>query len=298
MTTVAGAPVVVGVDGSARSLAAVGVAAGEAALRHRPLRIVHAFAWSPAGWTTTPGRALPPRLPEREKADAVLAEAAEVASKLLPAVAISAEVIAGDALTVLPAESRHAVLLVLGDRGTGGFHGMIAGSVAVRAATHAACPVLVVRGHQRPDGPVVVGLDGSPNSTAALQFAADEADRRGTELLALHAWTGGDGTELNAELPMTYEFWAGQDEEERVLAESLAGIAEQHPGLLIQGQARRGSARRLLQELSRSAQLVVVGDRGHGGLTGLLLGSVSQHLVYHAACPTAVVRPVMLGVPG
>jgi nucleotide-binding universal stress UspA family protein len=216
----------------------------------------------------------------------------------MPAEAIRTEVIAGEAVTVLPAESRHAALLVLGDRGTGGFHGMIAGSVAVRAATHAVCPVVVVRGHQRPDGPVVVGVDGSGNSSAALEFAADEADRRGTDLVALHAWTGGDSTELNAELPMTYEFWAGPDEEERVLAESLAGIAEQHPGLSIQGMVRRGSARRLLQELSRSAQLVVVGDRGHGGFAGLLLGSVSQHLVYHAACPTAVVRPVLLPTTG
>jgi len=298
MTTVAGAPVVVGVDGSARGLAAVGVAAGEAALRRRGLRIVHAFAWPPPGWSMTSGRALPPRAPARERAEACVTEAAEVAAKLLPPTAISSEVVAGDALEVLPAESRHAVLLVLGDRGTGGLQGMIAGSVAVRAATHAACPVLVVRGPQRPDGPVVVGVDGSRNSVAALEFAADEADRREAELVALHAWTGGDSTELNAELPMTYEFWAGQDEEERVLAEALAGVTERHPGLSVQGVVRRGSARRLMQEMSRSAQLVVVGDRGHGGFAGLLLGSVSQHLVYHAACPTAIVRPALLGAPG
>jgi nucleotide-binding universal stress UspA family protein len=142
----------------------------------------------------TPGRALPPRLPERERADDCVVEAAEVAAKLMPAEAITAKVIVGDAVTVLPAESRHAVLLVLGDRGTGGFHGMIAGSVAVRTATQAVCPVMVVRGHQRPDGPVVVGVDGSRNSAAALEFAADEAERRGTELIAVHAWNGGDGT--------------------------------------------------------------------------------------------------------
>jgi len=298
VTTVAGAPVVVGVDGSARGLAAVGVAAAEAAMRRRGLRIVHAFEWPPPGRPATPGRALPPRPPERERAGACVAEAAEVAAKLLPATAISTEVVAGDVLEVLPAESRRAVLLVLGDRGAGGFHGMIAGSVAVRAATHAECPVLVVRGQQRPDGPVVVGVDGSRSSAAALEFAADEAERRGAELLALHAWTGGDGTELNAELPMTYEFWAGEDEEERVLAEALAGVAERRPDLPIQGMVRRGSARRLLQELSRAAQLVVVGDRGHGGFAGLLLGSVSQHLVYHAACPAAVVRPALLGATG
>jgi nucleotide-binding universal stress UspA family protein len=267
-------------------------------MRRRPLRIVHAFAWPPAGWTGALGRALPPRLPERDRAEACVVEATEVAAKLMPADAISAEVIAGDVLTVLPAESRHAVLLVLGDRRGGGFHGLIAGSVAVRATPQAACPVLVVRGHPRPDGPVVVGADGSPNSAAALEFAADEAERRGAELVALHAWNGGDSTELNAGLPLTYEFWAGPDEEERVLAESLAGIAAQHPGLSIHGQVRRGSARRLLQELSRSAQLIVVGDRGHGGFGGLLVGSVSQHLVYHAGCPTVVVRPALLGATG
>jgi nucleotide-binding universal stress UspA family protein len=135
-------------------------------------------------------------------------------------------------------------------------------------------------------------------SSAALDFAAEEAVLRGTELVALHSWSGNDGTELNAGLPMTYEFWAGEEEERRVLAEALAGVAERHPDLRIRRQVRRGSARRLLHDWSLTSQLVVVGDRGHGGLAGLLLGSVSQHLLLRAGCPTAVVRPALVTANG
>jgi nucleotide-binding universal stress UspA family protein len=104
-----------------------------------------------------------------------------------------------------------------------------------------------------------------------------------------------DETELNADLPMTYEFWEGEEEEGRVLAEALAGIIERYPDLRVRRQVRRGFARRLLTGWSRTAQLVVVGRRGHGGL---LLGSVGQHLLHHAGCPTAVVRPGARGAPG
>jgi nucleotide-binding universal stress UspA family protein len=128
---------------------------------------------------------------------------------------------------------------------------------------------------------------------AALEFAAEEAALRGAELVALHAWNGNDGTELNADLPMTYEFWSGEEEEQRVLAEAVAGLTDRYPDLRIRRQVRRGSARRILRDWSLSAQLVVVGDRGHGGFAGLVLGSVSQHLLLRAGCPTAVVRPAL-----
>jgi nucleotide-binding universal stress UspA family protein len=91
---------------------------------------------------------------------------------------------------------------------------------------------------------------------------------------------------------MTHELWSGEAEEQRVLTEALAGIGERHPGLRVRPQARRGSARRLLTDWSSAARLLVVGSRGHGGFAGLLLGSVSQHLVHRAGCPTAVVRPI------
>ena len=306
MTALAGAAIVAGIDGSPQSLTAVETAASEAALRHRPLRIVHAFVWPPVGTVMTPGLVAPmtpglaaPSLQAfRDRAEAYLAEAVELAGKVAPEVVTTADIVTGRPAPVLLAESRRADLLVLGDRGLGGFTGLIIGSVAVQTATHGDCPVLVVRGKQRPDGPVVVGVDGSRTSVLALEFAAEEADLRGAELVALHVWNGIDLTELNDSLPMTYDFWSGEEEENRVLAEALAGIAERHPDVRIRRHVRRGSARRLLNDQSRIAQLVVVGDRGHGGFTGLLLGSVSQHLIYHAECPIAVVRPALACAAG
>jgi len=286
-----GAPIVVGVDGSARSLVAVETAVAEAALRHRRLRIVHAFSWPPTAATATPGLTGSARRVRWEQAEQYLAEAARVADKCAPDVTTTVEMISGPAVSVLLDESREAALLVIGDRGLGDLTELVIGSVASHTTTHAHCPVIVARGEPRPDGPVVVGVDGSAISALALGFAADEAALRGIDLVAVHAWNGGDGTELNADLPMTYEFWSGEEEEKRVLAEAVAGIGQRHPDLRVRQQARRGSARRMLAGWSRTAQLVVVGNRGHGGFAGLLLGSVSQYLIHHAGCPVAVVRP-------
>jgi nucleotide-binding universal stress UspA family protein len=286
---VAGAPVVVGVDGSARGLAAVEVAAAEAALRHRPLVVVHALVWSPAGVALDPATAPPLHQAYRERGEGFVAEAIELAAQCAPDVRVSGRVIAGAAPAVLIEQAGPAGLLVVGEGGSDGLADRLIGSVAFQVATHAGGPVLVVRGDRRTDGPVVVGVDGSPNSVEALAFAAEAAALRAAELVAVHAWGGNDGTQLNDELPMGFEFWASEPQEERVVAEALAGIGEKYPDLWVERQLGRGSARRLLTDRSHAAQLVVVGSRGHGGFAGLLLGSVGQHLVHHAGCPVAIV---------
>jgi nucleotide-binding universal stress UspA family protein len=97
-------------------------------------------------------------------------------------------------------------------------------------------------------------------------------------------------TERTDTPPQKRGYWSGQEDEQRVLAEALAGVADRYPDVAIRRSVIRGSARVLLTERSRTAQLVVVGDRGSGGFAGLALGSVSQHLIYHAGCPAAVVR--------
>ncbi|MEV4346468.1 universal stress protein [Actinoplanes sp. NPDC049596] len=286
----AGAPVVVGVDGSARSLTAVEAAAAAALSRKRPLRIVHALVYVPAGVTMSPSIAPPAYPAYRAQAERLVAEAADLARRHAARLSVTAAVVPGGAAAVLVDESRHADLLVLGDHGVSAAAEFVIGSVAAQTAAHSSCPVLIVRGQIRPDGAVVAGVDGSAASQNALLFAADEAARRGAELVALHAWNDADGTELNGELPMSSANWSGEDEQKRVLAEALAGIAGKHPDLKIRPQVHRGPARRLLTEWSANAQLVVVGSRGHGGFAGLLLGSVGRHLAHHAGCPVAIVR--------
>ncbi|MEU8233264.1 universal stress protein [Actinoplanes sp. NPDC048967] len=290
MTTLAGAPVVAGVDGSARSFAAVEVAAAEAALCNRPLRIVHAFAWPPVSAALTPDMSEPVRRVTRERALSALREAEAIALKARPELAVTAVIVDESPVAALRAESRHAFLIVLGDRGAGGLAQLLVGSVAVQTASHSLCPVMVIRGERRTNGPVVVGIDGSATSMRALEFAAGTAALRGAELLAVHAWSTGDSAELVDKLPMSWENWAAGPIEERVFAEAVAGLGERQPDLVVRREMIEGPARRILAERSAGAQLMVVGDRGRGGFTGLLLGSVSQYLVHHAACPLVVVR--------
>jgi nucleotide-binding universal stress UspA family protein len=167
---------------------------------------------------------------------------------------------------------------------------LILGSVAVQAAAHAACPVLVARGEEHPTGPVVVGVDGSEVSALAVAFAAEEAALRGVELVAVHAWSTPVSTGPGDMLPVVYDPTLLESEARRVLSESLAGLAERYPDVAVRAELVRGQPGHCLAVRSATAQLVVVGARGRGGFAGLVLGSVSQSVLYHAASPVLVVR--------
>ncbi|MGA5302475.1 universal stress protein [Nucisporomicrobium flavum] len=290
MESVTGAPVVVGVDTSPRSNDAVELAAAEAALRHRPLRIVHAFLWPLARLAVPPASPYPALDAFRDEARSLLTDAERLAAKTAPGTRITTEIITDLPVSALLAESRHADLLVVGDRGSGGFRGLVVGSVAVQTATHASCPVLIARRRRDAAGPVIVGIDGSAASQRALEFAAREASLQGVDLVAVHAWGLPPTLGAGELVPLAYELAAARDEEERILAESLAGTAQLWPDVRIQRDLHRGAPARALLGWSRRARLIVVGSRGHGGFPGLLLGSVGQHLIHHAACPVAVVR--------
>ncbi|MER7457716.1 universal stress protein [Micromonospora sp. NPDC126480] len=290
MNSADGAAVVVGVDGSEPAQRAIRLAAVEAARRNRALRVVHGFIWPLLHVPLDAPAGAPPGAGLRHQAEQLVADAVAEAEATVPGLRVSGEIIDGEAAAVLLGESPTAVLIVLGDRGLGGFAALVVGSVAVQVATHADCPVLVARGSDRADGPVVVGVDGSPVSRLAVEFAAEEAALRGAELVAVHAYrhptSGGPGDMQ----PLVYDENELRDEERRVLAESLAGIAERWPDLTVRQTTRRGKAGRLLTEASAEAQLLVVGGHGRGGLAGLLLGSVSHDVLHHADCPVAVVR--------
>src|SRR5690606_3692092 len=175
--------------------------------------------------------------------------------------------------------------------------GLLLGSVAVGLGGHARCPLVVVRAVQdsEPTAPVVVGVDGSPLSDPALAFAFEAAAVRGVALEAVHAWR-----ELVGDLDMaTLLDWDAIETEERaLLAERLAGWAEKYPDVPVRRVVTRERPARVLVEQSRGAQLVVVGSRGRGGFTGLVLGSVSHAVLHHAHCPVAVVRSDARGGDG
>ena len=285
-------PVVAGVDGSECGLQAVRWAAAEAVRRRRPLRLVAAHAWPAGGLVGDPGLGVDPRAVVRDVVlghlDVAAREAVHVAGNL----SVERVEVTGFPERVLEAESRRAELVVVGDRGLGGFTGLLIGSVGVALAAHAACPVVVVRGAE-PDQaaplpePVVVGVDGSPESEGALAFAFAAADLRRVPLVAVHAWW-----DLVVEPTMgpLVDWDAVEADEHEVLAERLAGWAEMYPDVPVRRLVVRDRPARALVEESGRSQLVVVGSRGRGGLRGMLLGSVSQALLHHAHCPVAVVR--------
>ncbi|MGY1545302.1 universal stress protein [Streptomyces sp. MN6] len=271
--------VIVGVDGSPSSLAAADVAAEEARLRGARLRIVHAFA-RPAD--------LDPMI------HGVLAETEQRIHERVPGLDVTRTVASGDALTVLRTESRHAVLTVLGRRGRSLFGDLLLGSTSMQLAAHGHGPLMVVRGRPDPHGPVLLAADGSPAGNPAASFAFREAELRGAPLTALHVWnTWSESTpyeDPGDPLSVVVDLDQLEQRHRHLLEDVIQPWATAHQGVAVQQRVERGRVRQTLLEATREAQLVVAGARGHGGVAGMLLGSVSQALLHHADCPVTVVR--------
>jgi nucleotide-binding universal stress UspA family protein len=284
--------IVVGIDGSEHALRAVRWGAAEAERSRTPLRLVTAFGLL---IDHGPGR---PHIEERyrralhERARGYLAAAAAEVGRQDRRIEVEQELIVGHPISVLGEESRHAQVVVIGDRGLSGLEGLLVGSVAVGLTVHAHCPVVVVRGPGRPapDGdaaPVVVGVDGSGKDDAALAFAFEAAAARHAPLVAVEARLDLmiDATARTAD---PYELEAG---ERARLSARLAGWLLKYPDLVVEQVVAAGAATRILLEQASRAQLLVVGSRGRGEFAGVILGSVSHALLHRAPCPVAVVRP-------
>ncbi|MEJ3653283.1 universal stress protein [Actinomycetes bacterium KLBMP 9759] len=289
-------PVVVGVDGSEQALRAVRWAAAEAARRRAPLRLVSAFGWAEDGPGGGPARGRRYRgvLLDRARAhlaEAVTAATARAATAAEGGVEVESDLVAAAPIGALADESRRAQLMVLGAQGIGRIAAMISGSVTVAMVAHASCPVVVVRGPEIAGAsvrPVVVGVDGSAVSEAALGFAFATAADRGVELVAVHTWFD-PGPDLGVgvgDYRAEMREWA-----QATLAQRLAGWAQKYPEVTVTRVVQCDRPAHQLLTLSESAQLVVVGSRGHGQVMGTVLGSVSNALVHRAGCPVAVVRP-------
>jgi nucleotide-binding universal stress UspA family protein len=198
--------------------------------------------------------------------------------------------VTGAAAAVLLAETQTAAMVVLASRGLGGFSGMLVGSVAVQVSAHGQCPVVVVKGEWGRPGPVVVGVDGSPAGGRAVGFAFEFASFAGLPLTAVQAYRFPVTGEPGDMLPLVYDVDQLAEEEAAVLGEALAGWRERFPDVPVRSAVTRARPARALVDASEQAGIVVVGSRGRGGFTGLLLGSVSHAVLHHASCPVAIVR--------
>jgi len=292
MTYAAGAPVTVGVDGSPASLNAVAWAASEAGRRGRSLRLVYVNVWPvysaamwPA-WGPQDGR-------DGEAAGRqIVADAARHAAATAPEVEVVTDVVDGGPAGVLLGRAEHSALLVVGRRGGGGFAQLLVGSVATQVAIYAACPVAIVpeaAGPPAGDGTgVVLGVDGSDQCQAAIEYAFTEASRRGSRLTAVRSWywpTDDPAIVEPAPLPAHHVL-----EQQRLLSEALAGWAEKYPDVEVRTVIAHHRPARALLDAAEKADLLVVGARGSGGFGALLLGSVGETVARHAHCPVVIVR--------
>jgi nucleotide-binding universal stress UspA family protein len=190
--------VVVGVDGSPPATAALRWAAREAACRGAPLRIVHAWLWPLYRVPLGPAPGAPAGAGLQAQAERVLRDASATARAVAPGVLVDTALVVGEAATALMRAAEGAQLLVVGHRGLGGFAGLLLGSTGIAASARATCPVVVVRGADRDEGPVVVGIDGSTSATGMLAEAARFARLHGSCLVLAHATTTPLGHHLAA----------------------------------------------------------------------------------------------------
>ncbi|MEU1755859.1 universal stress protein [Micromonospora matsumotoense] len=266
-------PVVVGVGPTQTDLAVVRLAAREAAAHGRELTLLHAFNWEAA-------LAGPSVAGTRDAAEELVARAATAANEVEPGLPVSGEIVEGAPVGALVRRSGTAFLVAIGDGGMAGCGGCVpADAPAVQLAARAGCPVLVVRHEPPPPGPVLVGVDGSPSSRAALLFAFGCAARRRARVIAVRAVEPGR-----------------PDDRDDVLGALVAQARRHHPDVPAECHTVCGDPGTVLVEQSRSAQLALVGARGDEPGRGML-GEVSQTLLYHSPAPVIVVRGLVSAVP-
>ncbi|MDN6429025.1 MAG: universal stress protein [Propionibacterium sp.] len=282
-----------GADGSAESLSAVRWAADRALRTGGRIHVICTYAlasYSAAaldgGYAVLDDEAL------RRGAQQVVDEAV-AAAKARGDVRVSGSIEPGDPAAVLVEMSREVDLVVIGSRGGGGFADRLLGTVSSALPAHSKCPVVIVPKHTSgkdftPVERIVVGVDGSDVASSALRKAVDEALVWGAKLTAVSAVPIASGAGMMSWLPASVD----RDSLLRDVREGLnKAVVSALDGrdLDVARHALDGSPSNLLVEFSTAVDLVVVGTRGRGGFTGLLLGSTSQTVIAHSTCPVLVV---------
>ena len=275
-------PIVVGAVDTGSSKAALAWAMERAAQRKLPVLFVHAVdtRWLDASFAA--GEMI------RAAAHEFLSKNAAYASELEPSVQVKTLLFPGSPGYALRKRSKGASMVVIG---TG--HHWPGGPVADRAlqiAAVALCPVAVVGDNDMTGRRgVVVGADGSEESRQAVSFAAAEADGDNQDLTVVHAVPA--PPHLQRALPAVNFAESVLDEERVVLAETVAGLAENYPGLVIrQALVSTNEPAETLKEAAANATLLVLGSRGRGNFKRLLLGSTAHTVLRSLPCPTVITR--------
>ena len=284
--------VVVGYDQSPSGDRALAQAGREAAWRDTSVTVVNAFHWMVVA---RPGIYFPLDVEAslKDAADKVAADGVDWLRHRYPGMTVDSAVIAGSAADALAESSRDAGLLVLGNRGRGGFTGLLLGSVSMRTLTMASCPTLIVRG--RPRGAldtVVLALDVEDPGEELMDFAFAEASLRGAKLKVVNAWdlgqAGTDGPETADGLDTA---------KKHALADLRSALGRQlnpwhakHPDVHLVVTVMDGTPSAVLTGLSDSTDLLIAGAHRRGdGHPGMRPGPIVHTLLHHADCPVVVV---------
>jgi nucleotide-binding universal stress UspA family protein len=272
--------IVVGFDGSPAAWRALHWAADEGKRTGRALRVVH------VGDTEDP---TDESVDAKPYGQALLADAVASVVDSYDGLDITTELHDGNPAHVLIELSRTAAMIVVG-RGRRTLPGLSLGSVAHRVLAHALCPTAVVGAHAEVTADrVVVGVSDSAGGSAALLFAAGEAERRGAELVAVRAWSAREWQlAAAAALPIASpELWEGQ---ERTVLEACVGeIRDEFPELKISAVLSNTPAEIALENEAQGAVMLVLGCRRADDSRFPRLGPISSWAAHHFDCPVVIV---------
>ena len=274
-------PIVVGYDGSADSDRAVDWAVSAAHLRHCPIQLV----------AVVEDEADPDWLPDRvdEARQRALEQLRAVGDSDLPVTVMKPR--SEPATHALLRLASDAQLIVLGAHGHSVLDGALSGSVSQHLARHAECPVVVVRETHDPNARrIVVGFDDSPGSRQAVAFAFETAYDTKAPLTVIHGWRYNANAIVGPYMPLGPEIPEHLASERTALQDAMREWCEKYPEVEVQLSAVPVHPVRVLTDASDHAAMVVVGSRGRGAFTGLLLGSVSQGVLHRARCTVVIVR--------
>lgn len=283
--------VVVGADGSEHGIAALRWAADTAVAYGLPLTVLYA----------RPDAAAEPVLVTEPTG--VLGAAVALARTRQPGLQIRALQMPEAPVQSLLAAGENADVLVLGSRGIEGFRGLLLGSTTMHVAPYAQCPVVVVHsgmeggtpfedfeGHPGNPGQVILGYDGSKASNRAAAFAFRHAEAIGCGVVAVTVEPGKGAPEAETIDPEN----AMPGSDTSAFHSPVIVTAASFPDVPVTFVAGAGRAAEVLLSQAIGAELLVVGSRGSGGFSGLIMGSVTQKVLAHADCPVAVLHP---GIP-
>ncbi len=289
--------IVVGIDGSDSAVDAARWAAVVAQRLDEPLRLVHVPPQGPDD-ADEPTRAVLDHaeaavLDTVATADAAMAHETAAGSERAAELVVEKAAVSGRPANTLSSLSESARMIVLGHTTTSELQSMFRRSDVVYVANHAVCPVVSWRseqGFRPPDRrPIVVGVDGTELSTAAIAESYRLAAALDAPLVAVHTWV--EQSTITYGEDSRFTDWTDFAKFQKAgMVESMAGWSTTYPDVEVVHQVERGKPDIVLLEHSARAQLLVVGSHGRSAQSSAILGSTSQGLIHHSFCPVAICR--------